>query len=82
MEAVARADVILPEFILQAVERNVLKFAEQREALRDLGLSMQKGLLFHGAPGTGKRHCIRYLARRVDWPHHLSDYSGGRRLAA
>jgi ATP-dependent 26S proteasome regulatory subunit len=30
--------------------------------LRDLGLSTQKGLLFHGAPGTGKTHCIRYLA--------------------
>jgi hypothetical protein len=62
LETVSRADVILPEFILQAVERNVLKFAEQRKALRDLGLSTQKGLLFHGAPGTGKTHCIRYLA--------------------
>jgi hypothetical protein len=62
LEPVSRADVILPEFILQALERNVLTFAEQRQALRDLGLSTQKGLLFHGAPGTGKTHCIRYLA--------------------
>jgi hypothetical protein len=62
LEPVSRGDVILPESILQAVERNVLKFAAQRQSLRDLGLSTQKGLLFHGAPGTGKTHCIRYLA--------------------
>jgi len=57
--------VILPEAILQAVERNVVAFAGQREALRKLGLSTQKGLLFHGAPGTGKTHSIRYLAGRL-----------------
>jgi hypothetical protein len=65
LETVARADVILPEPTLAAVERNVLTFAGQRQALRDLGLSTQKGLLFHGAPGTGKTHCIRYLAGRL-----------------
>ena len=43
----------------------MLTFAEQRPALRALGLSTQKGLLFHGAPGTGKTHCIRYLAGRL-----------------
>ena len=67
---VERQDVILPEEILQALERNVLKFAEQRPALRDLGLSTQKGLLFHGAPGTGKTHCVRYLAGKL--PGHTT----------
>ena len=65
LDAVAREDVILPELTLAAVERNVLTFAAQRAALRELGLSSQKGLLFHGAPGTGKTHCIRYLASRL-----------------
>lgn len=64
-DTVAREDVILPDATLQAVERNVLTFAGQRQALRELGLSTQKGLLFHGAPGTGKTHCIRYLAGRL-----------------
>lgn len=70
LEAVARDQVILPEQTLRAVERNVLKFAEQRASLRALGLSTQKGLLFHGAPGTGKTHCIRYLASRL--PGHTT----------
>jgi hypothetical protein len=64
-ETVAREEVILPEATLKAVERNVLHFASHRPALRQLGLSTQKGLLFHGAPGTGKTHCIRYLAGRL-----------------
>jgi hypothetical protein len=70
LETVDRADVILPEPILAAVERNVLTFAGQRKALRELGLSTQKGLLFHGVPGTGKTHCIRYLAGRL--PDHTT----------
>ena len=65
LEPVGRDEVILPEATLHTLERNVLAFAEQRPALRALGLSGQKGLLFHGAPGTGKTHCIRYLAGRL-----------------
>jgi ATP-dependent 26S proteasome regulatory subunit len=57
--------VILAEATLRAVERNVIQFAEQRQALRAMGLSTQKGLLFHGAPGTGKTHCIRYLSAHL-----------------
>ena len=62
LETVERKEVILPEDTLRTIERNVLQFAAQRPALRALGLSTQKGLLFHGAPGTGKTHSIRYLA--------------------
>jgi ATP-dependent 26S proteasome regulatory subunit len=58
--------IILPEPTLRALERNVVGFASQRSALRALGLSTQKGLLFHGPPGTGKTHCIRYLAGRLE----------------
>jgi AAA+ superfamily predicted ATPase len=65
LEPVKREDVILSETTLRAVERNVLQFAEQRQALRAMGLSTQKGLLFHGAPGTGKTHCIRYLSAHL-----------------
>jgi hypothetical protein len=65
LDPVSRDEVVLPEATLRTVERNVLRFADQRPALRAMGLSTQKGLLFHGAPGTGKTHCIRYLAGRL-----------------
>jgi hypothetical protein len=70
LEPVEREEVILPDSTLRTVERNVLRFAEQRSALRAMGLSTQKGLLFHGAPGTGKTHCIRYLAGQL--PGHTT----------
>jgi hypothetical protein len=70
LEAVVREDIILPDATLATLERNVLTFAAQRPALRALGLSGQKGILFHGPPGTGKTHCIRYLARRLE--HHTT----------
>jgi hypothetical protein len=63
--SVSRDDIVLPEETLRSVERNVLEFAKQRGALRALGMSAQKGLLFHGPPGTGKTHCIRYLAAQL-----------------
>lgn len=62
LDPIDRDALILPDAIIAAIERNVLKFAEQRPALRRLGLSTQKGLLFCGPPGTGKTHSIRYLA--------------------
>jgi ATP-dependent 26S proteasome regulatory subunit len=63
---VDRADLILPEATLRTLERNILDFSKRRPDLRALGLSTQKGLLFHGPPGTGKTHCIRYLAGRLE----------------
>jgi hypothetical protein len=80
LDTVAREDVILPEATLQAVERNVIRFSEQRGALRALGMSTQKGLLFHGAPGTGKTHCIRYLASRL--PDHTTLIITAEEMAA
>lgn len=57
--------IILPGATLDMLERNVFAFFDQREDLRRLGLSLRKGLLFHGPPGTGKTHCINYLASRL-----------------
>ena len=47
---------------IRLLERNVKGFIEQRERLQELGMSVKKGLLFHGPPGTGKTHTIHYLA--------------------
>ena len=62
LRAVERDQVVLPKETLDLVERNVIRFIEQRQRLRELGLPTKKGLLFYGPPGTGKTHTIHYLA--------------------
>jgi cell division protease FtsH len=70
LRTVDREQVILPEETLLLLERNLMEFIEQRERLKDLGMSIKKGLLFHGPPGTGKTHTIHYLASRL--PDHTT----------
>lgn len=62
---VARDEIILPEGTVQLLDRNVIRFADQRDRLRERGLSTKKGLLFYGPPGTGKTHTIHYLTRAL-----------------
>jgi hypothetical protein len=61
LRSVSRADVILPESTIALLDRNVLRFVEQRSRLAELGMPIRKGLLFYGPPGTGKTHTIHYL---------------------
>ncbi len=58
-----RDDIVLPEDLIRVVERNVLGMLRHAEALRGAGRSLRRGLLFHGAPGTGKTMMVRYLAQ-------------------
>ena len=62
LHGVAREQVILPSTTLDLLERNVLRFVEQRPQLARFGQSTKKGILFYGPPGTGKTHTIHYLA--------------------
>ena len=52
---VARDEVILPEATLHTLERNVLTFAEQRPALRALGLSGRRDCSFTARPAPARR---------------------------
>jgi ATP-dependent Clp protease adapter protein ClpS len=67
---VQREDVILPEATLKLLDRNVLRFVDNRAQLRQLGQSTRKGILLYGPPGTGKTHTIRYLASNL--PGHTT----------
>ncbi|MFF9807800.1 AAA family ATPase [Streptomyces coeruleorubidus] len=56
-----RDDIVLPDGLLERVERQVVGVARRRERLRAAGQHLRRGLLLYGPPGTGKTHTIRYL---------------------
>ena len=58
---VAREQVILPSEVLDGIERQVLGVARHAGRLLASGQHLKRGVLLHGAPGTGKTHTIRYL---------------------
>jgi ATPase family associated with various cellular activities (AAA) len=60
-----RADVVLPDGVLDAIEEHVVRSAEQTARLAGLGQHLKRGLLLHGPPGTGKTHTVRYLISRL-----------------
>src|SRR5215472_13142347 len=58
---VDRDQVILPPDVLDRIEAQVIGVARHAGRLRASGQHLKRGVLLHGAPGTGKTHTIRYL---------------------
>lgn len=63
LRAVARDQIILPEGLLERVERHSIGFSKHAQRLRAAGRHLKRGLLLYGPPGTGKTMTAMYLAR-------------------
>ena len=62
---VRRDQVILPTEVLDGIEEQVLGVARYAGRLLASGQHLKRGVLLHGAPGTGKTHTIGYLLGRL-----------------
>jgi cell division protease FtsH len=63
--AVGRDQVVLPPEVLENIERQVLGVGRHSGRLLASGQHLKRGVLLHGAPGTGKTHTVRYLLGRL-----------------
>ena len=62
---VSRDQIVLPEALLDEIERQVIGVAKQASRLLASGQHLKRGILLHGAPGTGKTHTVSYLLSRL-----------------
>jgi ATP-dependent 26S proteasome regulatory subunit len=59
---VAAEELVLPDGVLERIERHVLGPTRHRDALLAGGRHLSRGLLLWGPPGTGKTLTVRHLA--------------------
>lgn len=70
-------DLILDEVRKDDVRRNLANIIEYSDVYEKNGLTIKRGLIFHGPPGTGKTLLGKILCNLVDWtfvwvtPRHL-----------
>lgn len=65
MPEIERESVVLPEGVLERIERHTIGFSEHAERLLAAGRHLKRGFLLHGPPGTGKTLTAMYLVGKM-----------------
>ena len=60
-----REGIILPQGVLDRIERQTIGFSKLTDKLKAAGLHIKRGLLLYGPPGTGKTLTAMYLANQM-----------------
>jgi hypothetical protein len=65
LPSIRREDVILPEGLLEQIERQTIIFAKHADRLKSAKRSLKRGILLYGPPGTGKTLTVMYLTGQM-----------------
>jgi cell division protease FtsH len=63
--AVDRSQIVLPDGLVEEIERQVIGIGRHSGRLLASGQHLRRGVLLHGAPGTGKTHTVSYLLSQL-----------------